>query len=81
LRESRRVPCCEECGGEFENLKDTRASKRFCSDKCRYRHRDRLRYERDPEGERARGRAYYAANREQVLARLRARAARKAAGT
>jgi hypothetical protein len=28
---------CEECGREFENLKDCRAGKRFCSDACRSR--------------------------------------------
>jgi hypothetical protein len=63
---------CEECGQEIPNMRFARASKRFCSDKCRYRHYNRLRYERDPEGERARSRAYYVANREKVLARMKA---------
>jgi hypothetical protein len=67
LTESRRVSCCEECGGEFQNLKDTRASKRFCSDKCRYRARDRKRYQANPDAERERSRRYYAANRERKL--------------
>jgi hypothetical protein len=67
---------CEECGQEIPNMRFARASKRFCTDRCRYRHRDRLRYERDPEGERARSRTYYAKNRGQV-ARMRARAAQK----
>jgi hypothetical protein len=61
---SRQVPSCEECGKEFENLMETRASKRFCSDRCRYRARDRM---RDPDVERERSRRYYWANRERKL--------------
>ncbi len=64
---------CEECGEQFENLTETRASKRFCSDRCRYRARDRKRYAADPGAQRARSRAYYLANREAVLARAAAR--------
>jgi CDGSH-type Zn-finger protein len=67
---------CEECGREVENLRFTRRSKRFCSDKCRYRRRDRLRYERDPEGARLRSKRYYAQNREQVLAKAAAKRGR-----
>jgi len=44
-----------------------------CSDRCRYRHRDRLRYKANPEGERAKSRRYYRANRERVIARVTAR--------
>jgi hypothetical protein len=47
----------------------TRRSKRFCTDRCRYRHRDR---HRDPEAERERSRLYNAANRERVIARVKA---------
>ena len=67
---------CEECGGDlfaFVEAKNTRRGKRFCSDKCRYRHRDRRRYAADPEREREKSRRYYAANRERVLARVRER--------
>jgi hypothetical protein len=62
---------CEECGIEFEGR--VRRGTKFCGDRCRYRHRDRLRYAADPEGERAKSRAYYARNRERVIARLTAR--------
>jgi hypothetical protein len=64
---------CEECGEEFADVKNNRASRRFCSDRCRYRARDRRDYQADPERERARVKAYYAKNREQVLARAKAR--------
>jgi hypothetical protein len=68
-------PACEECGGPTPNdpWKSRRTKKRFCSDKCRYRARDRERYAADPEGQREKSRAYYAANRERVIARVRAR--------
>jgi hypothetical protein len=59
-----------ECGQE---LGRGRRHRRFCSDKCRYRHRDRLRYAADPEGEREKSRRYYKANREKVIARVTAR--------
>lgn len=45
----------------------------FCSKRCGYRFRDRLRYEENPERERERSRRYYAANREAVLARAEAK--------
>jgi len=61
------VPCCEECGGEFEDLMYTRASKRFCSDRCR----SRARYRRYPEPIRERNRAYYWEHRGEVLAKAK----------
>ena len=64
---------CEDCGQSFENLMEVRASKRYCSPKCRYRARDRRRQAEDPEKQRARSRAYYAANRERVLEKAAAR--------
>lgn len=70
---------CEECGKEFEDLRRCRRGKRFCSDRCRYRHRDRAKYVADPEHERAKSRAYYARNRERVIARVTAR--KREAGT
>jgi hypothetical protein len=56
-------------------------SKSLCgfATKCRYRKRDRLKYEADPEGERAKSRAYYAANRERIIARVIEARKRKAA--
>jgi hypothetical protein len=77
LTESRLGPRCEECGEEFPNLKETRASKRFCSDRCRYRARDRKRYQADPDAQRERARAWYWANRERVLARMSAERRRR----
>jgi hypothetical protein len=70
--EKHREPVCEECGGEIPNdpWKSRNTNKRFCSDRCRLRVRDRLRYAADPEAARARSRAYYAANRERVIARV-----------
>jgi hypothetical protein len=62
---------CEECGVEFVDVKNNRASRRFCSDRCRYRARDRRRYETDPEKVRERSRSYYWRYREEVLARRR----------
>ena len=62
------VSNCFECGQE---LGRGRSHRRFCSDKCRYRFRDRLRYAADPEGEREKSRRCYEANREKVLARMR----------
>jgi hypothetical protein len=49
------------------------------SDRCRYRNRDRLKHAADPEGERAKSRRYYGANRERVIARVTAR--KREAGT
>ena len=50
-----------------------RASAQFCKPRCRYRFRDRRRYAEDAESIRARSRAYYAANRERVLAKAAAK--------
>jgi hypothetical protein len=69
---------CVECGEELEDVWRHRSTRQFCSDRCRYRHRDRLRYAADPEGERAKSRAYYARNREAVIARVIARQKAKA---
>jgi Glutaminase len=57
------VSNCAECGQE---LGRGRRHRRFCSDKCRYRYRDRVRYAADPENEREKSRRYYRANRERV---------------
>jgi hypothetical protein len=72
-RGNRRGLDCEECGEPIPNLKDARASRRFCTDKCRYRARDRKRYAADPEFQRERSRRYYRENREVVLARAAAK--------
>ena len=71
----KRSDLCEECGKPVEGGLSRRYTtrKRFCSDGCRYKARDRLRYERDPERERERSRRYYATHREAVLARARAK--------
>jgi len=61
------IAACAECGETFVRRS---ARARFCSDKCRYRQRDRQRYAADPEGERAKSRRYYAAHREAVIARV-----------
>ena len=67
---------CEECGGEIPYSRDRKTTTRHCSDKCRYRARDRRRYAVDPEVARARSRAYYWANRERVLERAAAKRGR-----
>ena len=67
--EKRRGLDCEEYGEPIPDLRHTRSGRRFCSDKCRYRARDRKRYEADPEFQRERSRRYYRENREVVLAR------------
>lgn len=59
---------CAECGKTFVR---SVARARFCSDRCRYRHRDRLKYAADPEGESAKARSYYATHREAVIARVK----------
>jgi endogenous inhibitor of DNA gyrase (YacG/DUF329 family) len=75
---SRREGCCEECGERFRVLRDTRASKRFCSDRCK----SRARYRRNPEPVRERTRAYYWAHRDELLAKakLKRAASRPAQG-
>jgi hypothetical protein len=68
---------CAECGSE---LPRGRRGRKFCSPKCRYRFRDRIRYATNPEPIRARAKAWYWANHERALARDKAtRAARRAA--
>lgn len=67
LEDARRRFVCAECGTELTRWQ--RASAAFCSAKCRYRFRDRRRYAENPERERAKARAYYWANREEVLDR------------
>jgi len=62
---------CEECQKPFEDLWHRRRP-RYCGSKCRYKARDRRRYQADPEGERAKSRAYYVANREHVIQRVKA---------
>ena len=71
LDEARRNYVCAECGVPLEQWQ--RALVQFCSPRCRYRFRDRRKYAEDPEGQRAKGRAYYWANRERVLAKAAAR--------
>lgn len=58
---------CGECGGAIEFNRSRTSVTVFCSPKCRYKARDRARYAADPEGARAKARAYYWANRERVL--------------
>jgi hypothetical protein len=68
-----RSDTCLECGAEL-NWRE-RPKSEFCSDGHSRRYRDRLRYQADPEAQRARARAY-TANRERVLERVKARKAR-----
>jgi endogenous inhibitor of DNA gyrase (YacG/DUF329 family) len=69
---------CPECGAEVNRRERPRAL--YCSDACRYRARDRDRYAADPEAAREKSRRYYHANRERVIARVRARQKAKEAG-
>lgn len=62
------MPARAECGREFEPRS---GKQRYCQDACRYRRRDRLDYERDPDGERAKYRDNYSRNRDAVLERRR----------
>ena len=64
---------CEECGERFENPRECRANRRYCSDLCRCRGR----YRQNAERERAKARAYYARNREKVIARVQAYQAKR----
>jgi endogenous inhibitor of DNA gyrase (YacG/DUF329 family) len=73
LREARRIRRCAECGNDLDFDSVPRAA--FCSDRCRYRFRDRRNYVEDPEREREKSRRYYERNRDAVLARRRVRAA------
>lgn len=71
LRDARRNHQCAECGVDRDYRQHPRSL--FCSDKCRYKFRWRRRYAADPEGERAKSRDYYWANRERVLEKAAAR--------
>ena len=62
---------CLECGAELHWRE--RPKSEFCSDAHSRRYRDRLRYQADPEAQRAKSRAYYAKNRERVLERVKAK--------
>jgi hypothetical protein len=62
---------CLECGEPI--LRRNRPKSAFCSEKCSHRARDRRKYEADPEAARAKSRAYYAKNRERVIARVQRR--------
>jgi hypothetical protein len=70
----RRDPCLE-CGADL--YWGVRFRSEYCSSTCSKRHRDRLRYQADPEAQRAKSRAYYAANRERIIERVKAYQARK----
>jgi hypothetical protein len=48
----------------------------FCSEKHFYAFRDRRRYAENPDAQRARSRAYYAANRERILEKAAAKRGR-----
>lgn len=63
---------CPECGVELEHW-DRSMGARFCSTKHRYAFRDARKYAEDPEGQRARSRAYYLANRERILGKAAAK--------
>ena len=63
---------CAECGVLFVTPS---GRGRFCSPKCRYRARDRRRYEDDPDAIRAASRRWYALNRERKLSYVRERKA------
>jgi len=69
------VKHCAECQQPFA----ARGRGRYGSDRCRYKRRDRLDYQRDPEGERAKALTYYRTHREQVLAKAAARTAARRA--
>jgi hypothetical protein len=66
---------CRECRGPIQYGRYS--SVQFCSEKCRYKARDRARYATDAEGARERARAYYWANRERVLEKAAARRGRE----
>jgi hypothetical protein len=64
---------CAECRQPFERKQRIQRRRRFCSPACRYRSRDRRRYEDDPNGGRAKSRDYYRRNRLKGLAKANAR--------
>lgn len=74
LAEARRNRSCAWCGGPLSYR--LRVTATFCSPRCGSRFRERRRYAKDPERERARVRPYYAAHREDVLDRAAAKRGR-----
>jgi hypothetical protein len=56
VAEARRNRRCAECGGELHHKLVPRSA--LCSDRCRYRFRDRRRYVENAEHERKRSRRY-----------------------
>jgi hypothetical protein len=69
---------CGECGVDLDPQWRRYSSRPpFCSVEHRTRLRDRRKYHEDPEGQRERSRNYYARNRENVLAKAKARAEAK----
>jgi hypothetical protein len=75
LAESRRNRRCAECSTDLDWRTVPRSA--FCSDKCRYRFRDRRKYAQNPDPERARSRSYYWRNREAVLEKAAAKRGRR----
>jgi hypothetical protein len=65
MAEARRIRRCAECSADLDHRTVPRSA--FCSPRCRYRFRDRRKYDENPAAQRARSRAYYAANRERIL--------------
>jgi hypothetical protein len=64
-----RVCADTACGRSFA---PNSGKQRYCSDRCRYRARDRRDYAADREGELARSRRYYERHREKKLAKVKA---------
>jgi hypothetical protein len=71
LDEAHRNRTCAECGVHLDHRRVPRSP--FCCRKHRDAFRHRRRYAEDPEGARARARAYYWANRTAVLEKAAAR--------
>jgi hypothetical protein len=63
---------CAVCGEPLPQSWRSFGPPPFCSVQHRTKFRDRRRYAEDPEGQRAKARAYYAANRERLLAKSKA---------
>ena len=79
VAEAWRARSCAECGAHLHYKLVPRSV--FCSDRCRYRFRDRRRLVKDPERERARSKSYYWRNREMVLAKAAAKRRERAEGS
>jgi hypothetical protein len=75
LAESRRNHSCAVCHSPLAPWQ--RVTSTFCSPRCRLKFRDARRYAEDPEGQRAKARAYYAENRERVLEKAAAKRGRE----